>query len=149
VIVSYRQTEDGAEGYATFPLFNTTIELLVNGVVPREHVVQCLEALDAISEDLLESLVAASHRYRESSRRRLRRLGARAQDDVLKHITPIGVTIWPPEGEGTAVSLEFNCDWNHEDGMEWYIRDAAAVYVGPAQGESPWGESSTYSLNYV
>ena len=149
MIIDYQQTEDGAEGHATFPLFNATIELLINGTVPQKYVVQCLETLDVLSGSLLDALLSASKRYRESSRRGFLRLGIRTRDDILKHVTPIGITIWPPEAPGTAICVEFNCDWNNEDGMEWYIRDTTAVYVGPAQGESPWEDGSTWSMNCV
>ena len=150
MIVDFTETDDGAEGSVTFPLFNRNIDLLVNGDVPYEYVVACSRALESLSGDLVDKLLLGTARYREAGRKQ-GFTGGDVQEpkDLLPHIEPSCLTVWPPEGNGVALSLELDCDWEDEHGMEWLIRDSEVVYVGPFQGESPWDDPANLPMNYA
>jgi hypothetical protein len=150
MITEFTVTEDGAEGQVEFPLFGTTVDLLVFGDVPYDYVSACGDALASLPDSLVRSLTAATARYRDSSVGFWRRKSRSGNpDEVLEHVKPLCLVVWPPQGPGVALSLEFNCDWSTEHGMEWYVRDSEAMYVGPVQGETPWTTPPSPPPNYA
>ena len=49
-----------------------------------------------------------------------------------------------------VVHMELNCKWEPEHGMEWIVRNNAVLYVGPFNGEDPYGDfSEQHPWNYA
>ena len=101
-------------------------------------------ALASVSEwgdDLLTELEAASFRYYRdfSEYVGLEEPVIASPEAVWEHIEPLGaIFIASAESEHAYVSVEFNCTWEEEHGMEWVVRDdQTPIWVGPYEGYYP------------
>lgn len=93
------------------------------------------------SDALLAELEAASFRYYRDIAEAvgLDEPVLDAPEAIWEHVTLLGVMLVPEEdGPRAYVSVELNCTWEEEHGMEWVVRDdGAAIWVGPYEGFYP------------
>lgn len=127
---------------AHFPLFDADVALDRTFRASEDAVAAAIESVGRLDATRGAELDAAVRRYRLWL--------ADLVDDVpidpvpgfghaeLGALNPIGVWVRTPEGEGTGVGIVFSNSWAPEDGLEWTLLDGRTVYVGPAQGYSPW-----------
>jgi hypothetical protein len=167
IIEDYSETEDGAEGTVTLDVFGGA-ELLAQGKCDRAYVEACCRAAEQMQPTLLGELAAATKRslgarkggrlrasnHRTWPWRRKPKGDATAADAalveaVLADLELLSISVWEPRGDAAAFSLEFTCDSAAEEGVEWAVRDGAAVYVGPVQGVDPWDDLTDDPMNML
>jgi hypothetical protein len=167
MIRDYTKTEDGAEGVVFVERFGSEADLLVNGQVPRDRVEVVCGVINSLPESQLIELCKATASYRANlTRRATPRFGLfgrkKSKGDtttglastdfqnaeaILRDINLVSVTIWEPQENVDGFNLEFSCNWNEDDGVEWCFRGNEAVYVGPAAGVYPWDDLSSDPTN--
>ncbi|KKC99589.1 DUF6985 domain-containing protein [Photobacterium halotolerans] len=144
LIKNIENGEFGIEGEVFFREFEKYIGLSIEGD-NIEFAQKCAEYLNALPEDLFESLCEASIRYCNSF---LSAIGEPAKSfekssDVIGLIYPSILLVPYPEKENEPViHMELNCEWEPEHGMEWLIRGNKVLYVGAFNGEDPWSDFS-------
>jgi hypothetical protein len=144
MILSYDQTEDGAEGEAQFDRFDATIEFLVNGVGSRSDAETGVAALNELTDAAVTTALTATAQYRHVCEPAAPPMAS--TEELIDSLEPLALVIWP-DGDGVAISVEFACSWEQEHGMEWYFVNGRPRYVGPAIGESP--RNDAFTPNYL
>lgn len=75
------------------------------------------------------------------------------EGNILDHIKARCLIVErPKDAEKIAFSLELDCDWEPEHGMEWTINNGNVLYVGDYIGVSPWYDKRVYErecMSYV
>lgn len=136
-------------GGVFFSLFDTDVDVLVDGGADAGYVRRCLAVIADMPKGLEDQLRAATSRYRKANRRfwSVLRIG-----DVFGSVSPECITVGPcPDGveEQVAFSVELECSWDEEHGLEWVVRDDTVVYVGPMLGYGPWDDYQGVTPNYA
>jgi hypothetical protein len=149
MITELVSTEDGSEGRADFPLFDRSVDVLINGDgITIDYAQRCAAAVDVLSEDMVNDLCRASDRYR------LTIIGhdgrpAEPPQTALLQLEPLCLQLWPPVDSAVGYSIELNAKWAPEHGLEWTIADSQVIYVGPVIGACPWADPSEFSQNFI
>jgi len=126
-----------------------------------EYAEKCTAYLQELSPSIIETLCEGAIKYCESCREHFTDEGLLIPEniksrEILQYIQPGGMSVmYVPEDESVvAFSLELSCDWEREHGMEWFIKNGKALYVGPFNGgiEHPWDDEDglkNMTDNYV
>jgi hypothetical protein len=141
------------QGEAFIQLFGKYIDFAVEDAATIDYVERCVEYLNAVDDNLLDSLCLACIRYHDSM---IEMVGGEPKlfstpRDILLHVCPSTLLIPNPEnGSEPVARLELNCDWEIEHGMEWVIRGNSILYVGAFNDLDPFGDFSKMSCsNYA
>ncbi|MCB8887753.1 DUF6985 domain-containing protein [Vreelandella malpeensis] len=138
-----QQGEDGVEGEVYSTLFDRFFPLLSEDAAP-DFIKRCAAYFNALDESIIEHLCQATIHYIEVF---LSETGEPIIEfatprEVLKLVTPSVLIVPTPEGAAPVAHLELECQWEPEHGMEWIVRGDRVLYVGPFNGEDPWGSFS-------
>lgn len=145
------RNEDGShDGEVEFPLLNQTIEVSIEDGVSMEFAKSCVQLLhqlsDRLIDELCEALIAYSDEFLTCIDEELIQFSHKR--DVRQHIDPVVLIITPPTKSGEPfISMELNCDWEEEHGVQWIIQDDKVKYVGPYEGYRP--DDTFEYVNYV
>ena len=147
-------------GRAYCKLSGTDIEVDLYDDVPIEYAEKCVEAMNAMPEELIDDICCAAKRYCLEFLDAVG--GAEANDielripvdenteprEMLKcfDIGAMVVTV-PKDPSRVGYQLSGNCDWEDEHGIEIAILDDRLVYLGEFADESPWTDHSEESWN--
>jgi hypothetical protein len=144
------------EGVAFFRLFQTDINVFIDDGVDLAYAEKCVDAMNALSSETIENLCNYSIRYCEWIRENSEDVYEDEDEiiiipeniksrDILEFIKPLVLIINKPLDDSIAAfSMEFNCDWESEHGMEWVLKGEKILYVGSFEGISPWGEDQSF-----
>ncbi|UYG00854.1 DUF6985 domain-containing protein [Halomonas sp. GD1P12] len=135
--------EDGLEGEMYCALFERYIPFLSPERDP-DGVQRCAAYLNELDDAVIDHLCQATEHYcqtYQSESGELPREFATPRE-VLTHITPSLLIVPHFEKATPVVHMELECDWEPEHGMEWVVRNRHVLYVGPFNGEDPWGSFS-------
>lgn len=148
MIVDISSSMDGSlEGKLEFRLFNKMIPVSINDQGDLDYANDCAKKLNNLSEDIIERLCDFSIAYCNNF---CEYVGAQppainSKRDILHHISPLSLHIEEPEDRTIlAFSVELDCSWEMEHGMQWVIKDDQVLYVGAFEGFGPWEELSYY-----
>lgn len=156
-IRNLRKGEFFYEGIIFFPLFNRDIAVYVHFDVPLEYADKCVEHLENLSDEMINSFCKGAINYCESFREFFDELEIDIPEnlkgrDILKYIEPKAMIIENPQENEQAFHMECYCDWELEHALEWTVRGNEVLYVGEFHNESPWCEKEYFknaSWNYA
>ena len=129
------------EGKVYCKLSDTEIDVDLYGDVPIEYAEKCVEAMNSMSEDLVDAICRAAKQYC------LEYLDAVGGAELNEINLTIPVNENTPPREMLKYQLSGNCDWEEEHGIEIVILDDRLVYLGEFTDESPWTDHSEESWN--
>lgn len=148
------------EGKVYCKLSDTEIDVDLYGDVPIEYAEKCAEAMNSMSEDLVDAICCAAKQY---CLEYLDAVGGAELNEInltipVNENTPpremlkcfdISALIIdvPKDPSRTGYQLSGNCDWEEEHGIEIVILDDRLVYLGEFTDESPWTDHSEESWN--
>ena len=148
------------EGKAYCRLMDKDIDVDVYDDVSLDYVEKCAEAMNSMSEDLVDAICRAAKKYCLDF---LEDIGGAELNDITLTVpvdenTPpremlkcfdVGSLIVdvPKDGSRVGYQLSGNCDWEEEHGIEIVILDDRLVYLGEFSGVSPWEDHSDESWN--
>ncbi|HEX3047589.1 MAG TPA: hypothetical protein VHY08_22750 [Bacillota bacterium] len=137
-----QKCEHGEEGEVYCKLFNQYTPLYSWKGAGMGYIEKCAGYLNSLSDEVIDRLCEAAIRYcNDCCDTAGEKQEFKNVRDILKLIQPNGLCIPKPKDENTPViDLELNCDWEEEHGMQWIIRNDEVLYVGPYNGEDPWGD---------
>ena len=97
----------------------------------------CVEFLDEISDECREELNLPVDENTPPA-------------EMLKYFTPTVLSVeFPQDPAKTGYTIECNCDWEEEHGMEIDILDNELVFLSEFSGSSPWYDHSDEGWNYA
>ena len=148
------------EGRAYCRLCDTEIDVELYDDVPIEYAEKCVEAMNAMPEELIDDICRAAKRYCLEF---LDAVGGAELNDIeltvpVDENTPVRemlkcfevgtlIVSAPQDPARTGYQLSGNCDWEEEHGIEIVILDDKLVYLGEFTGESPWEDHMEESWN--
>ena len=148
------------EGRAYCRLCDKEIEVDLYDDVPIEYAEKCVEAMNAMPEELVDDICRAAKRYCLEF---LDAVGGAELNDIKPTVpvdenTPVRemlkcfevgtlIVSAPQDPARTGYQLSGNCDWEEEHGIEIVILDDKLVYLGEFTGESPWEDHAEESWN--
>lgn len=146
-------------GKAYLNLFNSDVEIMIMKDTPLDYAEKCIdhfnnltqEAIDYILERLVQYCKFMTSEWQEmdfynyivESIHQKMPDGANKQT-ILTHVTPNTFVIGPPEQPIPAYSIDCNCVWEPEHGVEIIMRDNDVLYVGQAILIGPWRDDREY-----
>lgn len=155
MIKNIKTTDCGIEGEFEFKLFNLKTDVCADDDVEIGYMNKCIENLNSLSDEVIDKLCEYSIRYCEDYREYFEDEeidipeGIKGRE-ILKYIYPVVVGIENPEVKNSiGYSIELNCDWEEEHGMEWVIRDNEVLYVSSYNGMGAWCDDYDDGGNYV
>ncbi len=141
------------EGKAYCKLWDRNIDVDIYGDAPIEYAEKCVEAINAMSEELVDTICRAARKYCLDF---LDAIGGASLNEIELSVpvdadTPpsemlkcfeVGalVVIPPRDPARIGYQLSGNCDWEEEHGIEIVILDGRLVYLGEFTGQSPWSD---------
>ena len=148
------------EGRAYCRLCDKEIEVDLYDDVPIEYAEKCVEAMNAMPEELVDDICRAAKRYCLEF---LDAVGGAELNDIeltvpVDENTPVRemlkcfevgtlIVSAPQDPARTGYQLSGNCDWEEEHGIEIVILDNRLVYLGEFSGVSPWEDHTDESWN--
>lgn len=145
-IRNLKETKFGAEGEVYFGLFDEYIGLMIERGSNSQFAEDCARLLNTLDDSIVSHLCRASILYCNDFRDQvgLDPIDFKQERSVLEQIYPCTLNVPIAENENTPViSMELNCQWEEEHGMEWTVRDNQVLYVGGFNSRNPYGEFST------
>ncbi|WDE96337.1 hypothetical protein PQO03_11515 [Lentisphaera profundi] len=108
------------------------------------YVEKCINRFNNLPESLIDNLFESSIKYSQECQEYWADLGIDLDDEeiitksnVKNNISPSLLIINEKPLDGDIVlSLELNCSWEDEHGMEWLIKGNNILYVGAYEGIS-------------
>ena len=148
------------EGKAYCALWDKDIAVDIYDDVPLEYVDKCVEAMNSMSKELIETICRAAKVYCLDF---LDAIGGAELNDINMTIavdenTPpldmlkcfeVSSIVVPTPKDITSIGYQLsgNCEWEEEHGIEIVILDDKLVYLGEFTDESPWVDHSEESWN--
>ena len=149
------------EGKVYCKIWDTDIDVaLYDEDVTIEYAEKCAEAMNAMSDELIDAICRAAKKYCIEF---LDAIGGASENGIdltvpVDENTPphemlkcfeVGTLIVdvPEDPARIGFQLSGNCDWEEEHGIEIDILDGKLVYLGEYVGESPWCDHSKESWN--
>ncbi len=148
------------EGKVYCKLWDTEIDVaLYDEEVSIEYAEKCAEAMNSMSDDLIDAICRAAKKYCLEF---LDAIGGASMNEIeltvpvdentpplemLKCFYCTLIVDAPEDPSRIGYQLSGNCDWEEEHGIEIDILDGRLVYLGEYCGESPWTDHSEESWN--
>ena len=159
-VITLGSVDTYIEGRAYCKPWDTEINIDMYGDDPIEYAEKCVEAMNAMPDELIDAICRAAKRYCLEF---LDDIGGAELNDIVLTV-PIDENTPPREmlkcfDIGTLIisvprnlsrigyQLSGNCDWEEEHGIEIVILDDKLVYLGEFADESPWDDHSEESWN--
>lgn len=134
------------------------IEVMIENSVDMAYAEKCAEHLLSLSEDMIDRIcerTSAYHRYmlEEWDEDFVEEINEKVPcdasgRDMLNYIQQPTLFILPPQGEGTGYTVEGQCEWEPEHGIDIIILDDDLRYVGSAEGFEPWDDDDELECEY-
>ena len=148
------------EGKVYCKLWDKEIDVDLYDDVPLEYAEKCAEAMNSMSDDLIDAICRAAKKYCLDF---LDAVGGAEENEIdltipVNENTPplemlkcfeVGSLIVdaPEDSSRIGYQLSGNCDWEEEHGIEIVVLDGKLVYLGEFADESPWTDHSEESWN--
>lgn len=148
------------EGKVYCKLWDKEIDVDLYEDVPLEYAEKCAEAMNSMSDDLIDAICRAAKKYCLDF---LDAIGGAEENEIdltipVDEDTPpldmlkcfeVGSLIVdaPEDSSRIGYQLSGNCDWEEEHGIEIVVLDGKLVYLGEFADESPWTDHSEESWN--
>ena len=135
-----------------FSLFNCYIPI-IDESEERGCVENSGTALNNLPQETVSSLCNSTIKYCHAIEKALNKPLSKFNDssDILKMLSPSALIVpWPENENDTLISIEFNCEFEEEHGLQWLLLNSRLTYVGPFQGISPYeGLAQSAEVNFV
>ncbi len=134
MIKNIQESKYFLKGELSSSLLGRDIKVLIRKDVDIEYANLCADSFDAMPDSLLDKLCECSVEYCKSFciYSDSEPIDVGRGREVLGYITPMALCIQRPlDSAVPAYSVEFDCVWEEDNGMEWSVRDNQALYVGP------------------
>lgn len=122
-----------------FAAFDKTVRLSSEHE-EAEYDKRCIAAFFAWDETVLTKLRDASFAYYKGYQELTEfDAGIDSPEKIWEHCDPLSVTCTSSneDSNSTFISIELNCDWEIEHGMQWIVKNNdEPLYVGPYYGVS-------------
>lgn len=148
------------EGKVYCKLWDAEIDVaLYDEEVSIEYAEKCAEAMNSMSDDLIDAICRAAKKYCLEF---LDAIGGASMNEIeltvpvdentpplemLKCFYCALIVDAPEDPSRIGYQLSGNCDWEEEHGIEIDILDGKLVFLGEYSGESPWTDHSEESWN--
>lgn len=129
--------------------YDDELELTADSGVDEKYVKKCVKHYNKLSGELMDRICGALCRYCESAREKA---GDDFDEDIpedikgrdiLDYYAPVSLNIEAPPSPGViGYSIEGECDWDPEHGVQIIIRDDRLVLVSSFNGRSVWDDDS-------
>lgn len=146
------------EGTFHSTLFNCEIGINIDPEVDMEYAEMCVEHFNSLSDDMIDEFCEMAIRYCEFMREEWADFG---YDDIveeientipkkvegrniLQFISSPTMYIMPPEQNIPGYSIECDCIWEPEHGLDWIIRENKNLYVGQSEALGAWCDDEEY-----
>lgn len=128
------------------------MELLAAPNVGGEYLQKCMEHFENLSNELLDALCEALCRYcediRDDAEDVFGNLGLPETitgREILNYCCPSCLSVEaPPSEDIIGYSVEGNCDWEPEHGIQVIIRGDRLLFVSSFEGRSVWDSEESY-----
>ena len=150
------------EGKVYCKLWDTEIDVaLYDEEVSIEYAEKCAEAMNSMSDDLIDAICRAAKKYCLEF---LDAIGGASMNEIeltvpvdentpplemLKCFYCALIVDAPEDPSRIGYQLSGNCDWEEEHGIEIDILDGKLVYLSEYAGQSPWDDHSDEEWNYA
>ena len=149
-------------GRLDVPLFGTEIEVEIerDPAVDPAYAEKCAEHLVNLSDEMIDELCEKAVRYCNFMRAQWGDFSDIYPDvaedidtnipedisgrDILRYIFKPVLFISEPEGEGIGYSVEAQCVWEPEHGIDMIIRDDRVLYAASPEGLGAWADDDEY-----
>lgn len=138
-------------------LFGCDIRVMIWGA-DLEYADKCAEYFNKMPAELISELKKYTLRYCEDFRQFFDEENPEVPENVTENQIfdyvshQLLIIKEPKDANKIAFSMEFNCAWEEEHGMEWAVNDGRILYVGEFTDIGPWRSEEYYKrtgLNYV
>ena len=146
------------EGVFYSTLFHCEIGINIDPDVDMEYAEMCAEHFNSLSDRMIDEFCDMAVRYCEFMHEEWADFG---YDDIveeintaipekvegreiLKFISSPTMYVMPPEQNVPGYSIECNCIWEPEHGLDWIIRDDKNLYVGQSEALGAWLDDDAY-----
>ena len=149
-------------GRLDVPLFGGEIEVEIkrDPAVDPAYAEKCAEHLVNLSDKMIDELCEKAIRYCNFMREQWRDFSDIYPDiaedintnipedvsgrDILKYIFKPVLFISAPKGDGTGYTIEAQCVWEPEHGVDMIFRDNKVLYVADPEGLGAWEDDEEY-----
>lgn len=141
--------EYGLEGFMRWELFDEEITVSLEEGVDIAYAEKCAEALNNLPEETVREIWEAAKRYClyfvdicgdewDDDETAVKVTESTPAEDMKSLIYPSCLIVEEPEDEKTGFSIECNCSWEPEHGLEITILDNKLVYLGAFEDCGAW-----------
>ena len=157
--LKYSKQFDCQIGCAHLSFFNSDVEVLIEKDVSLEYAEKCIKHINNLNPETIVFLVDRLNKYCnfmldawsdfdiydsvvENIKTKMSNMNSAS--DILQHVKPTMFVVTKPEGSEIAYSLEGECVWEPEHGVDIIIKGNQLLYVGPVQCLGPWCDDEEY-----
>lgn len=135
-------------GYIENNLFGKEIEVWLENTVDMDYAEKCAENFQSLKDETIDKIcerISAYHEFMldEWDDDFVEEINQKVPVDIsgretLKYIDNPRMYIFPPMGDGIGYTIEGDCEWEPEHGIEIVLLGDKVIDVGPSEGVSPW-----------
>ncbi len=143
------------EGKFISTLFRRDMKVLIYNGADVEYAELCVNDFNDLSDRLVEKMCRAAVLYCFTSLNSWAEIDKRDEieaklnvplspdmppENILKCLRPVILSVREAQDGQIGYSVEFDCDFEPEHGMEAVILDGKLIYTGPFADHSAWDE---------
>ncbi len=152
------------KGTLYVPLFEKEAEIWIENTVDLEYAEKCAEHLVNLNDKMIDDFCERAVAYYKFMLEEWGYFEDIYEDivddikntvpedisgrDILKYIYSPNLFVFPPEGDGIGYSVDCQCVWEPEHGLDLIIRDDKVLYVGESMGLGAWSSDEEYEVPY-
>lgn len=155
--LEYSKQLDCQIGFAHLSVFNSDVEVIIEEDVSLEYAEKCIKHVNSLKPETIAFLIERLNKYYnfmldawseiddsivENIKTKMSNMNR--VSDILQHVKPTTFVVTTPKGSETAYSLECECVWESEHGVDIIIKGNQLLYVGPVQCLGPWCDDKEY-----
>ena len=161
--VQYDKTMDCLVGKIYSTLLDANMEVVIDNDVSNEYIEMCIKHFNNLLPSTIDMLCDRLNQYYHFMLNAWQEIGLyenivasinskmsnnNTPHAILQHISPQTMLIEHPKQAIPAYSLECNCDWEPEHGVEIIIRENEILYAGQPTMLGPWCDTKEYICLY-
>jgi hypothetical protein len=150
-------------GKAYLNLFNSDVEIMIMENTPIDYAEKCIDHFNNLPKDTIDLILERLVKYCEFMTDEWQTMGlyediaadihkkmpdGANKQTILTHVTPNVFVIEAPKEPVPAYSIDCNCVWEPEHGVEMILRDNNVLYVGQAIVIGPWRNDDAYECEF-
>ncbi|KAG4105967.1 hypothetical protein H8356DRAFT_1630259 [Neocallimastix lanati (nom. inval.)] len=149
------QDEFFTEGKVYCPMFGKDIMVVFENEVEIKYVEKCANHLAHISDDMVDKIcdrISAYHQFMLSqwNDEYVKEINELIPPnvtgrDILNYIIEPKLVVYQPK-DGIGYTIEGQCDWEPEHGIEIIIKDDKLLYVGSSSCLGSWANDDEYKV---